>query len=325
MTRTFVRASLLAVCLLAVAGVPGTAKSVNKNAGTSSFPFLKINIGARPVAMGGAFTGLANDATALYYNPAGLATQHRANFVSGYHNYFTDLQSGFIGYTRELAPGSVGGLFLSYLNYGDFTETDISGNVLGEFSGGDLLFGISYGRAYNERFSFGATAKLMYEKLQDYSASGIAVDLGARFSTKEVDPRDYRFEDSYTAGLMIQNLGTELSSLGEESFSLPLMLRAGGSARLKGLPMIFVGDIILPRDNDIDFAVGTEYFELKPLYLRLGWNSFGSNYRSADSDDKWAGLSMGAGFDFNKYHIAYAVTLAADLGESHRITLTGGL
>lgn len=325
MKRTFVRAAIVTVGVLAMAGMSGFAKSVNSDAGTSSFPFLKINIGARPVAMGGAFTGLANDATALYYNPAGLATLHRSNFIAGYHNYFTDLQSGFVGYLSELAPGSVGGAFVSYLNYGDFTETDQVGNVLGEFSGGDLLFGISYGRRYNDRFSFGATAKLMYEKLQDYSASGVALDLGGRYSTKEVDPRDFRFENSFSAGLMIQNLGTELSSLGEESFSLPLTLRAGGSARLKGLPMIFVGDIILPRDNDIDVAFGAEYFELKPLYLRVGWNSFGSNYKSADSNDKWAGLSMGAGFDYKTYHIAYAVTLAADLGESHRITLTGGI
>ena len=325
MTPTIVRSMVLAILIIAMGSPTGWTKSANADAGTSSFPFLKINVGARAVAMGGAFTGLANDATALYYNPAGIASMPRTNFVAGYHNYFADLQSGFIGYVRELAPGSVGGAFVSYLNYGNFTETDQVGNVLGEFSGGDLLFGLSFGRQYNEQFSFGATAKVIYEKLQDYSASGFALDLGARYSTRTVDVRDYKFENSFTGGIAIQNLGTELSSLGNESFSLPLLIRAGGSARLKGLPMIFVGDIILPQDNDIDFAFGAEYFELKPLYLRLGWNSFGSNYKAADSNDKWAGFSMGAGFDYRNYHIAYAVTLAADLGESHRITLTGGI
>ena len=325
MTSSFFRSIVVGVFFLITAVATGWTKSVNKNAGTSSFIFLKINVGARPVAMGGAFTGLANDATALYYNPAGIAGVSQSSFIAGYHNYFVDVQSGFVGYTREFAPGSVGGIFVSYLNYGDFTETDQLGNVLGDFSGGDLMVGVSFGRKFRERFSFGATAKIMHESLQDYSAGGLALDLGARYSTPEIDPRDYKFENSYSGGVTIQNIGTELSSLGDSSFALPLMVRAGGSARLKGLPMIFVGDIILPVDNDVDFALGAEYFELKPLYLRVGWNSFGSNYKTSDSNDKWAGFSFGAGFDYKKYQIAYAVTLAADLGESHRITLTGGL
>lgn len=327
MPAQMIRALAVTLCLLLLMGVqPVTAKDANADAGTSSFPFLKINVGARAVAMGGAFTGLANDATALYYNPAGLAVMQRPSFVAGYHNYFEDLQSGMVGYVR---PGSIGtfGLQVVYLNYGEFIETDQAGNVLGEFSGGDLLFGLSFARSYNSMFSYGVTAKFLYEKLEEYSATGVAVDIGVRYETEELNSRGFERENKFTAGLIIQNLGTQLSALGSDTakYSLPLAIRGGGSAQLEGLPLLFTADIILPTDNDLHFGVGAEYLELQPLYLRAGWNSFGSNYKTSDSNDSWSGLSFGAGFDYSGYHIAYAVSLAGDLGEGHRITLTGDL
>jgi len=314
------RSHLLRGIILLIAGLAiGSVRAgePNSNAGTSAFSFLKINVGARPVALGGAFTGLANDETALYYNPAGIADLETDRYVLGYHNYFVDMQSGFVGYIRSLNERQTVGFYANYLNYGTFTETDLQGNVTGDFGGGDFMLAATFAMRQSRLFSVGATAKFIRESIQDYSATGIALDIGARYTTDR---------GRYTAGLMVQNLGTQLSSLGEgEKDGLPMMLRGGGSARPKGLPMMFVGDVIIPFDNDIDFALGVEYYELAPLYLRLGWNSFGSNYRAEDSDDGLAGLSMGIGFDYNSMQLSYAFTPAADLGESHRITLTGGI
>ena len=76
-------------------------------------------------------------------------------------------------------------------------------------------------------------------------------------------------------------------------------------------------------DNDIVFAVGAEYSELKPLHLRLGWNSFGDNYRADGSSIGLAGASVGLGIDYKSIQFSYAFSPAADLGESHRITVTG--
>ncbi len=313
------RPGYVAVCTLLVlllAAVTVVGKDINASAGTSAFSFLKINLGARPVAMGGAFTGLADDETALYYNPAGLAGAEQKRYILGYHNYFVDMQSGLVGYIHPLNDRQTLGFHVSYLNYGEFTETDLLGNVNGTFGGGDLLIAASFGMKRTYQFSFGATAKFIYEKVHDYSATGVAIDIGARYSSNR---------GRYTAGLMLQNLGAQLSSLGEEEKDgLPTIVRGGGSARPKGLPLQFVADLILPFDNDLVFAIGAEYYELKPLYLRMGWNSFGKNYRADDSEDNWAGISLGLGIDIRSMQISYAFSPAADLGESHRITLTGG-
>ncbi|MDH3892550.1 MAG: PorV/PorQ family protein [candidate division Zixibacteria bacterium] len=288
---------------------------IHSEAGTSAFPFLKINIGARPIAMGGAATGLADDEAALYYNPAGITGFKEKRWIGGYHNYFLDMQSGFFGMIFPLDEQSSIAGHLDYLGYGEFVETDTSGRLLGTFGGADMVLAATYSRLIGYNLSLGVTAKYIYERVQEFSASGIAVDLGARYS----DDRE-----RFTGGVMVQNLGKQLSSLGEEKYRLPLTFRGGVSYRPVGLPLLLATDLILPVDNDFDFAIGGEYHELKPLYLRLGWNSFGSNYRAGNSDDKWAGLSVGCGFDYKRLHFAYAFAPGADLGDSHRITVTGG-
>jgi len=308
---------LILFLLLLIPFHPATGNDINKNAGTSAFSFLKINVGARAVAMGGAFTGLANDESALYYNPAGIATFEEDRFILGYLNYFEDIQSGFIGYIKRMNEKYTLGFSLDYLNYGDFVETDRFGTTIGDFGGGDLLLATSLAYRHNENLMFGATGKLIYEKIHDYSATGISIDLGVKY----VNNRGRN-----SAGLMIQNLGTQLSSLGEEKDKLPLTFRGGGAIQPRGLPLIISGDVIIPIDNDVDFAIGGEYLKFQPLYLRLGWNSFGSNYKASDSDDNWAGISFGAGFDIKKrWSLSYSYSPAADLGETHRITLTGKL
>ncbi len=288
---------------------------INSRAGTSAFPFLKINIGARAIGMGGAATGLADDESALYYNPAGIAGTGETRWIGGYHNYFVDMQSGFVGMIFPLDDKSSIAGHIDYLGYGEFIETDTSGKVLGTFGGSDIVLAATYGRQVGYNFKLGITAKLIYEHVHEYSASGFAFDLGAKYT----DDRE-----RFTGGVMVQNLGKQLSSLGSEKYRLPLTFRGGVSYRPRGLPLLLASDLIVPVDNDIEFAIGGEYHELRPLYLRFGWNSFGSNYRAQDPDDKWAGLTVGVGFDYKRLHIAYAYAPGADLGESHRITVTGG-
>lgn len=306
-----------------LAAASGSAGSVNDKVGTSSFGFLKIPIGARAVGLGGAFTGLADDELAALYNPAGLANLEGDRVAMEYHNYFLDMQSGWIGYVRPLSYTSAVAFHIQYLSYGSFVQTDRTGAVTGEFGGGDLAIGGSYAIKRGEYFSFGATGRFLYESVQDYSSTGVAFDIGARYAA---------YRNRYTAGLTIQNLGVQFSTLGEgDKEKLPVAIRAGGGARPRGLPLQFAADLVVPIDNDPYVAVGAEILSLKPLLVRAGWNSFGSNYRAEGSDDNMAGLALGFGFElkdirflgFSAAELSYSYSPAADLGQSHRITLAG--
>jgi hypothetical protein len=302
------------------------ARGDNSKTGTTAFPFLKVNVGARPVAMGGAFTGLADDESALHYNPAGITHFETPRYIFGYDSRFSDfgLQSGFIGYIRPFGYTKAFAIFVNYLNVGGMKEADEAGNLSGRlFGGGDLAFGATFALNHNDKYRFGVTGKFIYQSIHDYSATGIAFDFGVKYVTDR---------ERYSAGLMIQNLGTQFSTLGGgEKFKLPLAVRVGGAARPKGLGVLLAADLVKPIDNDLYVAFGGEYFDLKPLYLRLGWNTFApSNYRTGDSEDSWAGLSVGFGFEIadlgflKNTHLSYSFSPAAELGSSHRITLSGG-
>lgn len=311
------RTTVPVICFAAILllSVISFGADISSNAGTSAFPFLKIDVGARAVSMGSAFTGLADDEMALYYNPAGIARFDEKRFIAEYHSYFAGLNSGVVG---VILPSRkyVLGFHINYLSYGTFTQTDLAGNITGDFGGSDMLFAGTGAFNINDEFSLGGTAKLIYEKISSYSASGVAFDLGAKYHSAR---------DRYNAGIMLQNIGVQLSSLGSgDKAKLPLSLRLGGSVRPYEIPAILSADVIVPIDNKPVIALGTDVYQFKPLYIRMGWNSFGSNYRAQGSNDNWAGFSIGAGFEYHKYEISYAFSPAADLGESHRITLTGG-
>jgi hypothetical protein len=315
--HSLIRCLAPALTIVFILGLQAGAKDVHSDAGTSSFPFLKINLGARAVAMGGAFTGLSDDETAIYYNPAGLAGIREHRFILGYHNYFVDIQSGLAGTIFQLDDQSSLGAYASYLNYGEFDATDVQGNETGEtFGGGDLLLGAAYARNLSYNWKVGATVKFIYEKLEDYSATGGAVDLGIKYTGNR---------ERLGLGLAVLNLGSQFSALGDVKYDLPLSIRAGVSYRPIGLPLVLASDVVFPQDNDLDVAIGVEYVELKPVYFRMGWSSFGSNYKIQGSESSWAGFAVGAGFDVNNLHIGYALQGAADLGETHRITFTGKL
>ena len=90
------RVFLLAVVAIILIATPTVAKNINSNAGTTGFSFLKLGVGAKAVAMGGAYTGFADDPSTMYYNPSGTMRIREKMFLAGYHNYVLDIQSGFV-------------------------------------------------------------------------------------------------------------------------------------------------------------------------------------------------------------------------------------
>ncbi len=317
-----IRKNISSVCLgigLILIAASLWGGSDNSNVGTSAFNFLKIEVTARPVSMGGAFTGVADDESAIYYNPAGIVSLEGKRYILGYHNNIFDLQSGFVGLILSLGYKNekAAAVFIDYLNYGDFIETDNQGNETGTFGGSDFLLGFGYAMSLNEEFHVGITAKLIYEKIDVYSSHGFAFDFGVK--------KTFNYNRT-SIGLSIQNLGLQLSGFteGAEKDPLPLRIRGGVSTKLKGLPLMVAGDVIYPTDNDIYFAMGAEFLSIEPLFLRLGWTSFGSNYKTGASNDDIGGFAAGFGLEYGKMEFSYAVSPQAELGTSHRITINGG-
>ncbi len=316
------------VLLLMASAFAGKSK-----VGTTAYPFLKIGIGARALSMGGAFAGLANDESAVYYNPAGLVAMQQRSLAGSYMNYIADIQAGSFTFVSPRGVTAAADLPLddngnpvptdaqaafavniNYLNYGDFDATDNTGEVIDQFGGSDLAFTISYARKVGPQLALGANAKFIYQKIDEFDSQGLAADLGLL----------YRLQDGRTNfGVSASNLGVQLNGLSEDHKDpLPIILRAGLSHRLREIPLSVSGELALPTDNDVFGAVGLEFHPNAPVALRAGYSSFGSNYKTNGDKDNTAGFAFGVGFIFNQIRVDYAFLPYADLGSLHRANLS---
>ena len=114
--------------------------------GTSTANFLKIGTGARPVGMGGAFCAVADDATAAYWNPAGLAAL-RVPEVSAMHlKWFQDTNYQFLSYAHPLGGKSTIGGSVYYLSVDDIQGYNAWGDKTSVYEASDRMVALSYAK-----------------------------------------------------------------------------------------------------------------------------------------------------------------------------------
>ena len=312
MKRTVASGALaFGLVLLISAPVWGT----NSKVGTTAYGFLKIDVGARSTGMGGAFVGLSDDETALFFNPAGLIQTETRRFFTTYNNYITDIQSGFLGYVHPYSENTRLGASICYFNFGSFDKTDALGTNLGTFGASDFAFALSLAKQVSNRLSLGLTGRFIYETIDNYSSDALALDVGVMYTAADNRTR---------VGAVGQNLGVQLAGhTKSHKDPLPSSVKVGVSHQMRELPLVVTADAAKPFDNDIFFNLGGELTALKPLYLRMGWSSFGKFSKTGSDKDNWAGFAAGFGVTWKVYRIDYAFSSYADLGGAHKISVSG--
>ncbi len=332
------RTLLLMLSLMVMLTVsPVESWGANSKVGTYAYPFLKIPVGAKAPAMGGAYTGLSNDVAGMYFNPAGITQVEGSEISASYNNYLTDIQGGYVSYITSRGQNGKIGLAINYLNYGSTPKTDESGNDLGEFGGGDFAasatiawrflgeteeaYEVAESRYEDKEshprwngLSLGLTAKFVYESLDEYSSDALAVDIGVMYGLKD---------DRTRLGASASNLGFQLKGLSPgHKDAMPAILRFGVGHQLKAAPLIIAVDAVKPMDNDVHFAAGLNFTQFYPVQLRAGYTTLGKDMKTGSDKDNWGGLSFGLGLKLNKFLFDYAVVPYADLGTSHRVGIS---
>ena len=290
------------------------AQSVSKT-GTTAAKFLSIGIGPRANAMGGAFSSIADDPSAIYWNPAGIAYSDKFQAIFTYSDMFADIKLNYVGVI--IPAGNLGNFAASVtaMNYGELqvtTENQPEGT--GEtFKPGSYAFGISYAKFITEDFSVGATAKLVTENIYHSNATGVSFDIGTIFKTPFYG---IRFASSITNyGTKMQITGDDLlirydvdpqragsnnttdAYIATEKFDLPLRLQIGISKDFLFLDdqrFTLAVDGIVPNDNKQSVNVGGE------LALFNNMISLRGGYKALFLKDSQEGLTLGIGFQYDR-------------------------
>lgn len=297
------KAAALAAAVAAVSAASVSAAGV----GTTGAQFLKVGIGARPLAMGGAFSALADDANAINWNPGALGPQSRRSASLSYGSLFDDTKQGFVGYAHPLGDGMgtlAGGV--SYLTVSNIpkrsADTETADATFGHL---DFVVSGAYGRTTAvEGLSVGGALKYMRESIDSYNASAVAIDAGALYKTSVA---------GLSAGGSIRNLGTKLGP-----DPLPTTLKAGAAYRMFKDTLVAAADLDwLAADRRAQFGMGLEYWAHKAVALRAG-------YQLGRWQDHLGGLngcSFGFGVSAERLRFDYAFLPVGRLGDTHRVTL----
>lgn len=168
--------------------------------GTSGAQFLKIGVGARAAGMGYAFTAVANDATALYWNPAGIAWFNKSKANVSYADWFADIKYNYVGVAFPFSGNSAIGLQVIGLSMGDMEETTLESpeGTGRNFSASDLALGVTYARRMTDKVSLGLTVKMIHQSIWEMTANAFAIDAGTT----------YKPSSRVTVAMNISNLGT---------------------------------------------------------------------------------------------------------------------
>lgn len=330
------------ILLLSIFFMPITSLNAQTEFGKYAGEFMAIGIGGRALGMGGAFVAVANDVTAGYYNPAGLANLNYPQISLMHSEQFGNLVN--YDYAAVAIPFGTDMTFgLSVMRLGidgipdtrnalvdrlnnDVVIFDINQpgarldpSLITEFSNQDWAFYLTFAKRLSDKFYWGANIKIIRRDIAEFGATGVGFDFGAYYTPI----------DNLSLGLNAQDITTTLVAwdTGRNELISPT-LKLGGAYMITGL----LGGYIMPvLDFDVrfenrrfasNFNLGPVSFDVHAgvevnienlVYIRGGYNDVKQ-------------FTVGAGIKLPKLNIDYSFARFSEseidrLPDSHRISL----
>lgn len=311
-----------------------------RNVGQSGANFLQIPVDAEGAALANSNVAMAVGAEGLYWNPAAISLGDGTEIILSTVDWFLDARIAHAGITHNFGHeiGAMG-MSVTALTMGEMEiTTEYEPDGTGQyFDAGDLALGLTYARAFTDRFNFGASVKWVYEYIWEASTSQFAFDFGSLYRTDFYNMR---------LGMSISNFGGILemsgdpiddklaqeAALGEENnpreerlaeeYSLPQYFNFGLAIdpyENEDHRITAAAAVNDPNDNQTRISFGTEYAFQETFMFRLGYKLFYDEQR----------FSLGAGFKFkvsgNEAAVDYAFSEFGILEDIHFLTFRVGL
>jgi hypothetical protein len=318
------------VILLLILGILAIPLQLAKaqTGGNNTYEFLNLPYNARMAGLGhNLVMAYDYDLGIAFYNPSLLNKEMSHQLSLNYCNYVADINYGLIGYAIDKGHLGTFAGGIQYINYGQFTRTDPTSAVLGDFSAGEYAFHLSYGKKIDSVFSIGGNLKTILSSMGGFNSFGFAADFGATY----LHPNKL-----FVASFMARNIGFQAKSYTSSRENLPLEVQAGVSQRFAHMPLrlSFVlknmerwdlsfqqpgsaqtidpvtGEIREPGrriGHKIMLHTGysAEFLLTKHFNLRFGYNYIRRSELAIDTRPGMTGFSLGFGLKLSKFIINY--------------------
>ncbi len=311
---------LTAVCQLLTANAFCLDLGFAREDGGRPGAFLSYGAGARSLAMGKTFVGIADDASTTYWNPAGLATLQKPEITALYASMYEKTGYSFAAGVYPLksvhSPQSTVsgkdlrtiGLAIVNLSSRGFQLRDEYNYELGEGGVSETAALISYGTKVpfvvrGSSLAVGANIKLVNQNVDTKSDTGYGVDLGVLTNYQKLN-----------IGLSVQNIIAPRLKLVEDTDKYPLSTTLGFCYRFFNNNLLAAVDLNKTENRQMKIHLGTEYILAQLFSIRAGLDETEATFGLGV---KWQNYSLDYAF---AYHDAWAGY--EDLGISHRFGLT---
>lgn len=316
-----------------------SGKSVS-NVATTSASFLEIGAGSRAISMGGAFVATANDASAMYWNAAGLGLLSKVEAIFVHTDWLAGISYDFAGIVFPVMDNAALGINIISLSTDDMRVRTVDyPEGTGElFDAASFSMGLAYGIRLTDRFAIGVNVKYISERIWKEKSTSFAVDLGTLY---------YTAIEGLRIGASLSNFGADMqmsgndllvyhdidnsqsgnndrifSELKTDSWPLPLLFQFGLAYDVLDdnfQRLTVETDAIHPVNNKESIHAGLEYAIRNNYFIRAG-------YRNLLLPDSEEGLTFGGGFQMQigsqlNIIIDYAYADFGRLGKPQRFTL----
>lgn len=252
----------------------GFVSEVSKK-GTTAAPFLLISQSARATGMGSAFVGVANDVSAIFWNPAGLTKMEGTNVMFDHTIWIADIKYNFVAASYSL--GDMGTIGVSYVgsNIGEMKVTTVEnpGGTGETFTANDVAISLAYAVQLTENFSIGFSPKFIYQSIWRMDATAFAMDMGVQYVTPF---------DGMMLAMSISNLGTKMQMLGNSNLVLHDIdpLSSGNNGKIPAY--LETNAWALPLNFRVGLAYNPVYNEKHKLTVAMDASHPSDNYESVN-------------------------------------------